>query len=94
MPATARSRTKRLNIRVNAREDDLIRTGAKTKNVDVTDFVVTSACAEAEQLLADRRHFELSPKAWKEFCDALDRPPRLIPRMQQLFAEPSILERP
>jgi uncharacterized protein (DUF1778 family) len=94
MPAPAQIRTKRIQIRVTPREDRLIRTAAKAKDVDVTDFMVTSALLEAEHALADRRHFELSPRAWKEFCDALDHPPRIIPRLQRLLAEPSILERP
>jgi uncharacterized protein (DUF1778 family) len=91
MPAQAR--TKRIHIRVTPHEDRLIRTGAKAKHVDITDFMVASALLEAEHALANRRHFELSPAAWKQFCDALDHPPRIIPRLRRLMAEPSILER-
>ena len=93
MPARAQARTKRIHIRVTPREDRLIRTGAKAKEVDVTDFVVSSACLEAEHALADRRHFVLSPRAWKEFTEALDRSPQIKPRLQRLFSEPSVLER-
>lgn len=92
MPAAAQSRTKRIYVRVTPNEDQLIRTGAKLKALDVTDFVVSSACVEAEHALADQRHFELSPRAWKEFTEALDRPAQVNPKIRELFLKPSILE--
>jgi uncharacterized protein (DUF1778 family) len=63
------------------------------KQVDVTDFVVSSACLEAEHALADQRHFVLSARAWKEFTEALDRSPQIKPRLRRLFSEPSVIER-
>jgi uncharacterized protein (DUF1778 family) len=93
MSTASQARTKRIHIRVTPREDRLIRTGAKVKQVDVTDFVVSSACLEAEHALADQRHFVLSARAWKEFTEALDRSPQIKPRLRRLFSEPSVIER-
>lgn len=81
-----------MNIRVTPREDRLIRRGAKLKDMDMTEFVVSTACVEAEQVLADQRRFVLSPKAWKEFTAALDRPPQINQKMRELLSKPSILE--
>lgn len=58
---------------------------AKRRHTDKTEF-------EAEQVLADQRRFVLSPKAWKEFTAALDRPPQTNPKMRELLSKPSILE--
>ena len=45
---------KRLNIRATERQEKLIRTGAETRGVSVTDFILESACLQAEHILADR----------------------------------------
>jgi uncharacterized protein (DUF1778 family) len=62
------------------------------QDMDMTQFVVSTACVEAEQVLADQRQFVLSPKAWKEFTAALDWPPQVNPKLRELFSKPSILE--
>jgi uncharacterized protein (DUF1778 family) len=47
----------------------------------------------AERTLTDLRHFELGPRQWQAFADALDRPARKLPRLRRLLQEPSILDR-
>ena len=89
-----KSRTKRFNLRATAQQEKLIRSVAKHNGINVTDFILESACERAEQILADRREFVLSASQWKAFQEALDRPVRLKPRMRRLLSEPSILERP
>lgn len=102
MPARAKAtrtngkpetRTRRLNIRATARQAELIRLGAERKGVNVSSFVVTSACTEAEQALADQSLFTLEPQPWARFLAALDRPARRNKNLANLMAEPSILER-
>ena len=92
-PTRSGRRTKRFNIRATPREDRLIRDVAKRQGVNVTDFILQSACTQAEQALADQQHFAVSPTVWKKFTDALDRPARVKPRLQRLLSEPSLLER-
>jgi uncharacterized protein (DUF1778 family) len=58
----------------------------------LTDFVIRSACAEAENSLADQRHFSLNVEQWDAFTAALDRPVQPKPRLRRLLSEPSILE--
>ncbi len=88
----APSRSRRINIRVSAEEEELILRGAERRKQTVTEFIVESACAEAEETLADERQFVLSERRWAAFMAALDRPPRPRPRLQRLLAERSILE--
>jgi uncharacterized protein (DUF1778 family) len=94
MPATAgqKKRTERLNVRLSDREAILIRLGAERRGVNITNFILESACARAEQEIADARHFELSSRDWQKFSQALDRPARAKPRLKKLFAESTVLE--
>ena len=94
MPATAarRKRTERLNVRLSEREAKLIRLGAERRGVNITNFILESACARAEQELAKTRHFELMPRDWQKFCEALDRPVKAKPRLRKLFAESTVLD--
>lgn len=79
-------RTRRINLRATNRQEKLIRTGAKTTGVSVTDFILESACLQAEHVLADKREFAASPKQWKTFIEALDRPARVKPELARLFS--------
>jgi uncharacterized protein (DUF1778 family) len=93
MPAGARKqRTERLNFRLSGREARLIRLGAERRGVNITNFILESACVRAEQEIADARHFELSSKDWQKFSEALDRPARTNPRLKKLFSDSSVLE--
>ncbi len=90
--ATRKPRTARLNVRLSDREARLIRLGAEHRGVNITNFILESACVRAEQEIAEARHFELGSKDWQKFCQALDRPARLKPRLKKLFAESTVLE--
>ena len=94
MPVTkARTkRSERFNIRANAREAKLIRVGAEHRGVNITNFILESACVRAEQEIADARYFELDARNWQRFREALDRPPQSKPRLKKLFTEPTLLE--
>jgi uncharacterized protein (DUF1778 family) len=94
MPATATrtKRSERFNVRASAREARLIRLGAEHRGVNITNFILESACVRAEQEIADARSFELSSREWQRFCEALDRPAQVKPRLKKLFSEPTVLE--
>jgi uncharacterized protein (DUF1778 family) len=82
-----------LNLRASAQQEELMRQGARERGESLTDFIIRSACAEAEQTLADQRRFSLNAEQWNAFVAALDRPARPKPRLRRLFAETSVLER-
>jgi uncharacterized protein (DUF1778 family) len=83
-------RTKRINLRATDRQEKLIRTGAQTSGLSVTDFILDSACLQAEHVLADKREFVASPKQWKAFAEALDRPAQIKPELARLFSEAGV----
>jgi uncharacterized protein (DUF1778 family) len=79
------ARTKRINLRATQRQEKLIRTGAQTRGVSLTDFILEGACLHAEHALADKREFVASPKQWQAFLQALDRRQRVIPELAELL---------
>jgi len=87
------TRRQRINFRASDAEERLIRLGAEKRGGKVTRFIIESACSAAEMVLADQKHFELSPAQFARFTQALDRPARAIPALQRLFSERSIIER-
>jgi uncharacterized protein (DUF1778 family) len=93
-PTTRPTRSRRINLRASTPQETLIRAGAKVRGVNLTDFILESACTRAEQIIADQSTFTLTPQQWKAFADALDRPPVLHPkpRLKRLLSEPSIAE--
>ncbi len=88
-----KKRSERLNVRVSESEARLIRLGAERRGVNVTNFVLESACVRAEQAIADARTFSLSAKDWKKFTEALDRPARVNPNLKKLLARPTVLDK-
>lgn len=90
--ATKKKRTERFNVRLSEREARLIRLGAEQRGVNITNFILESACARAAQEIAEARHFELSLKDWQKFTEALDRPVKVKPRLRKLFAESTLLD--
>jgi uncharacterized protein (DUF1778 family) len=94
MPASPsrKKRSERFNVRASDREARLIRLGAEHRGVNITNFILESACVRAEQEIADARFFELSSKDWRRFSEALDRPTQLKPRLKKLFSESTVLE--
>ena len=94
MPATAakKKRTERFNVRLSQQEAKLIRLGAEQRGVNITNFILESACFRAAQEIAEARHFEVGPKDWQRFSEALDRPVKVKPRLKRLFAEATVLD--
>jgi len=86
-------RTRRINLRATDRQEKLIRTGAETTGLSVTDFILDSACLQAEHVLADKREFVASPKQWRVFVAALDRPAKIKPELARLFSDTAVLDR-
>ena|SRR5438552_3720731 len=88
-----RSRNRRFQLRATATEEALIKIAAERQGMNVTDFIMRSACEKAEQALSDQRRFVLDEKQWKTFLAALDRPPKDKPRLRRLFAERHVAKR-
>ncbi len=82
----------RLNLRVSAATDELIRQAAVVSGQSVTEYVTDAAVQRARQVLGDQKHFTVDEESWDEFMAALDAPPRFNQRLANLFGLPSLAE--
>lgn len=88
-----RNRTEKLDLRLSLQAKQTLYAAAAAEHRSVSEFVLESALTRAEETLADRRHFGLGEEAWSAFMAALDAPARALPRVKQLFDEPSVFEK-
>jgi|SRR6185312_1067168 len=88
-PPMARStRSEKLDLRLSPEDKRALQAAAAAARRSVSEFVSESALDRADEALADRRYFVLSPAKWKAFLAALDASPRPLPRMERLLKEP------
>jgi uncharacterized protein (DUF1778 family) len=78
-------KTQRVNLRVAAHDDELLRRAADLAGESLSEFLVESGRERAERLLADRTRFVLSQADWAAFTEALDRPAQADPALVELF---------
>jgi len=86
------AKTEKLDLRLSQQAKQVLRIAANAAHRSVSEFVLESALARAEETLADRRSFSLNGEQWTAFISALDAPPRNLPRVKKLFQEKSIFE--
>ena len=86
-------KTERIALRASARERELLYQASRASGTSLSEFVLESATAAAENVLADRTRFELPPEKWTEFVERLDRSTVDKPRLRALLTEPSVLDR-
>ena len=84
----AAAKTSRLNLRISASDDALLRQAAELIGETLSEFVVESARQRAGRLLADRTRLVVEADEWAAFCEALDRPAEVIPAVRELFERP------
>ena len=92
MPATE-TRDKKLDLRLTASAKRTLQIAANAARRSVSEFVLESALARAEETLPDRRRFGLTAGQWAAFQATLDAPPKPAPRLRRLLREPSVFER-
>jgi len=86
------TRSEKLDLRLTPEAKRVLHAAAQATRRSVSDFVLESALARAEEALPDRRHFRLDAGQWEAFMAALDAPPRPLPRLRRLLTEPSPFE--
>jgi uncharacterized protein (DUF1778 family) len=92
-PRATRKATK-VQLRLRPAEKALIARAAALRRTSLSQFMVEHACQAAQQVLADQVQFTLPAGRWKAFCQALDAPPRVIPALAQLVAQPGVFDGP
>jgi uncharacterized protein (DUF1778 family) len=80
-----RAREEIINLRASRKQKALIDRAAETLGRSRSEFMLETACREAETVLLDRRYFVVPEAAFKEFTAMLDRPPKDNPRLRRLL---------
>jgi uncharacterized protein (DUF1778 family) len=86
------NRTEKLDLRLTPAAKQALRQAAESSRESVSDFVLRSALARADEILSDRRVIKLDDEQWEAFVAALDAPPKSRPRLKRLLNEPSIVD--
>jgi uncharacterized protein (DUF1778 family) len=89
----AGTRGETINLRASQKQKALIDRAAEALGRSRSDFMLETACREAETVLLDRRYFSLSEDAFKRFTTMLDKPPESNPKLRRLFQTKAPWER-
>lgn len=92
MPSSE-TRNEKLDLRLTPSAKRTLQVAALAARRSVSEFVLESALARAEEALPDRLHFGLDAVRWAAFQAALDAPSPPAPRLARLLREPSVFER-
>ncbi len=91
MPATETptlsrpTRDANINIRAKRVQRDLIDQAAALLGKTRSDFVLETACREAQEILLDQRVFTLDAETFPAFQALLDAPPSENPKLRKLM---------
>src|SRR5438132_13004239 len=92
MPTTE-TRNEKLDLRLTRSAKRVLQSAATAARRSVSEFVLESALARAEETLPDRQRFGLDAERWAAFHAALDARARPHPRLKKLLQTPSVFER-
>lgn len=82
-----------INIRARRRQRELIDQAAALLGKTRSDFVLETACREAEAVLLEQRVFALDAEAFEQFQALLDSPPSESPKLRKLMSTKAPWER-
>src|ERR1035441_10926974 len=89
MPATGakpdKPRSQNINLRVTRSQKALIDRAATALRRNRSDFMLETACREAEAVLLDRRYFSLPAQEFKRFAAMLDKSPASNAKLRRLL---------
>ena len=74
-----------LNIRAHRAQRDLIDQAATLLGTSRSDFMLSAACRDAEEVLLEQRLFLLDEETFERFDAMLDRPPSDNPGLKALL---------
>lgn len=80
-----KGRGETINLRASRQQKTLIDRAAHALGRSRSEFMLETACREAETILLDRRYFMLSGEAFRRFMAMLDKPPASNPNLRRLL---------
>lgn len=92
MRVASLSKSERIDVRATPPVKQLLQEAARAAHKNVSEFLLDAGILAANQMLADRRRFELSAEQWEAFQSALDQPVTARPKLKKLLGEPGLLD--
>jgi uncharacterized protein (DUF1778 family) len=86
------TRSEKFDLRLTRNAKRALQAAAAVSHRSVSEFVLESALARADETLADRRGFGLNAAQWKAFMAALDALHHPLPRLERLMKEPGFFD--
>jgi uncharacterized protein (DUF1778 family) len=90
MPCAVESRSERIGVRASPPVKRLLQQAARASHKNVIAFLLEARIRAAQQTLAGRLRFELTPNQWDAFQAALNRPVVSKPRLRNLLGGPDL----
>jgi len=90
---SASHKVEQLNIRATAAQKTKLAEAARLQNMNVSQFILSKSLDAAEEVIADQRLIRVSKAEADWLLAKLEEPPRDLPRIEKLLAEPSVFER-
>ena len=81
--------TEVINVRIPAEQKAIIDNAAQLLGKSRTAFILELAVRHAEEILAEKTHFQLSPEQWDAFTALLDTPVQANPALARLLNTPA-----
>lgn len=81
--------TEVINVRIPAEQKTIIDNAAQLLGKSRTAFILELAVRHAEDILAEKTHFQLSPEQWDAFTALLDAPVQSNPALARLLNTPA-----
>ncbi len=88
--AKTETRIEKLDLRLTPSAKRVLQIAASAAHRSVSEFVLESALARAQETLPDRQRFGLDAEQWAAFQAALNAPPLPAPRLKKLLQKPSV----
>ena len=82
-----------INIRIKPQQRAIIDRAAEALGKSRSEFILDTACREAETVLLDRRFFSIDAPAYRRFEEALDHAPADNPQLRKLLRTPAPWEK-
>ena len=91
MTAAVQSKSERIDVRASMPVKQLLQDAARAAHKNVSEFLLDAGIIAANQTLAERLRFELSPEKWDAFQAALNQPVSAKPRLKKLLNDAGLL---
>lgn len=91
-PALAR-KADRIALRLSREQHQLLAEASRAERTTLSSFVLDASLQRAEDVLADRRRFQLPDPQWDAFVAMLDRPVQVRSDLRALLARRTVFDR-